>query len=527
MSSSSTAFSPSPNKVAGSDPSKKETKVSELQIVEAFSRVSVPESVLKSSNVSQLVAEMNLAKTTLDSAEAKLSALRQKKKESNFLSNMWNDQDDKIEDAQFELNDNVRSLSSLSSKLLILNTAMAKIMHGQQGVLQDQQLALTDQARGIEQQNVQIKAQQESLERNQREFNKAVEALAKATQLTHTQAGELMRCLEKVAVSEQRMVASYEQLAATVDERLQVITGDWSKVLANKLVDLTDAQVALDQRVDERLATSAASAVEQLAASEQRMLASHAHLSGAIEERLQSIVHAWSEAVTKQEVQFKEEHRILNQRVDERFATSEASAAEQLAASERRLLASHEGLSSAVDKRLQSTVQELAEAAAIQQAHLKEAQRTLEQGVDARLATSEASAAGQLAASEQRMLASHEGLVSTVNKRLQSTLRTWSATASKQEAQFNEAHLALDKRIDERLTASDASTLGKISTLETLLLELDTKLASIAAREATMAEDVERQRKALRTARVAHILGGAAIAALFLWMVIARSALSH
>jgi hypothetical protein len=456
MSRSSTAFPPSLNKVAGSDAPKKETGVSDLQIVEAFSRVSVPESVLKNSNVSQLVAEMNLAKTTLDSAEAKLSALRQQKKESNFLSNMWNDQDDKIEDAQFALNNNVRWLSSLSSKLLILNTAMAKIMHGQQGVLQDQQLALTDQARGIEQQNVQIKAQQESLERSQREFNKAVEALAKATQLTHTQAGELMRCLKNVAVSEQRMLASYEELAAAVDERLNVITGDWSKVLADNLVDLADAQFTLGQQVDERLATSAASAVEQLAASEQRMLASHAHLSGAIEERLESIVQAWSETVTKQEVQFKEAHRILSESVDERLAMREASAAQQIAAS------------------------------------------------------------------EQRMLASHEGLVSKFNKRLQSTLQTWSATASKQEGRFNETHLALDKRVDERLTASDASMLGKISTLETQLLELDTKLASIAAREATIAEDVERQRKALHTSRVANIWGGVAIAALFLWIVIAR-----
>ncbi|MDN4039969.1 hypothetical protein [Massilia sp. YIM B02443] len=435
--------------------------MSDLQIVEAFSRVAVPESILKNSNVSQLVAEMNLAKTTLDSAAAKLNALRQQKKESNFLSNMWNDQDDKIEDAQVALDKNVRWLSSLSSKLLILNTAMAKIMHGQQGVLQDQQLALTDQARGIERQNVQIKAQQDGLERNQREFNKAVAALAKATELTHAQAGELMRCIEKVALSEQRMLASYEQIAATVDERLHVIKCDWSKVLADKFVDLTDAQVTRDRRVDERLATSAASAVERLAASEQRMLALHAHLSEAIEERL---------------------------------ATSEASAAEQLAASEQRMLASHVHLSGAIEDRL---------------------------------VTSDASAAEQLAASEQRMLAAHEDLASTFDRRLQSALQTWSATSSRQEARFNDAYLALGKRVDERLIASDANTLGKINILETLLSELDIKLASIAAREATIAADVEKQHKALHASRIAHILSVVAIGALFLWTVVASSALIH
>jgi len=461
MSSSSIPVSPFPNKVAGSDVSLKETEVSDLQIVEAFSRVAVPESILKNSNVSQLVAEMNLAKTTLDSAAAKLNALRQQKKESNFLSNMWNDQDDKIEDAQVALDKNVRWLSSLSSKLLILNTAMAKIMHGQQGVLQDQQLALTDQARGIERQNVQIKAQQDGLERNQREFNKAVAALAKATELTHAQAGELMRCIEKVALSEQRMLASYEQIAATVDERLHVIKCDWSKVLADKFVDLTDAQVTRDRRVDERLATSAASAVERLAASEQRMLALHAHLSEAIEERL---------------------------------ATSEASAAEQLAASEQRMLASHVHLSGAIEDRL---------------------------------VTSDASAAEQLAASEQRMLAAHEDLASTFDRRLQSALQTWSATSSRQEARFNDAYLALGKRVDERLIASDANTLGKINILETLLSELDIKLASIAAREATIAADVEKQHKALHASRIAHILSVVAIGALFLWTVVASSALIH
>jgi hypothetical protein len=176
---------------------------------------------------------------------------------------------------------------------------------------------------------------------------------------------------------------------------------------------------------------------------------------------------------------------------------------------------------------MQSIVHAWSEAAATQQARLKEAHVAFDQRIDERLATSEASAAEQLAVSEQRVLASHERLSNSIDKRLQSTVQGWQEATATQEAHFKEAYLALDKRVEERMTASNANTLGKFSALEALLLELDTKFASIVASQARIAEDAERQRKALQISWAAHILGGIAITTLFLWIIIARPAQFH
>lgn len=273
MQTSSTPFALHPDNADESGaPAKTDLAMSEMQVVEAFSRISVPEDVLRNSNVPQMVEDMRTTKKLLESSEEKLSRLRRTKKDSNFFSNIWNDRDDEIEDTESSVNSQFRKLASLSSNLLILNTAMAKIMNGQQGALQDQQIELKHQARNIEKQNGHIKAHQEIIESNQREFNKAAQALAEAKGLTQAQASQLVGCVRKVAESEKSMLESHGRLMGEVEERLRLFANDWSEIVAARLTQFDDIHMAVEKRMEKRLASSDASALGKFATVEAQRL---------------------------------------------------------------------------------------------------------------------------------------------------------------------------------------------------------------------------------------------------------------
>lgn len=301
--------SPPPDNANESDaPAKTDLALNEMQVVEAFSRISVPEDILRNSNVPQMVKDMRTTKKLMESSEEKLSQLRREKKDSNFLSNMWSDRDDQIEDAESNVNSEFRKLGALSANLLILNTAMAKIMNGQQGALQDQQSELEHQARDIEKQNSHIKEHQELLASNQREFSKAAQALAEAKGLTQAQASELVGCVRKVVDSERSMLESHGRLMAQVEERLRLIASDWSEIVTARLAQFEDVHTSIEMRVEERLAASDASALDKFAAAQARsqdfanqlasMAAREAWFSEALEKqrkemRIHRIVHAF------------------------------------------------------------------------------------------------------------------------------------------------------------------------------------------------------------------------------------------
>lgn len=272
MQTSSAQSAPSTPASANADesvePVKTDLALSEMHVVEAFSSLVLPEDVLRNSNVPKMVNDMRASQLKLESSEKKLAQLREEKKDGNFLSNMWNDRDDQIEDAESNLNGEFRKLGALSSNLLILNTAMAKIMNGQQGALQEQQVALNHQARDIKDQNGQLKEHQELHANTLREFTKVVEALKEAKSLTQTQAVELMKCAQKVADSEKNMLESHGRLMGEVEERLRLIASDWSKIVATRLAQFDDVHMAVEKRVEERLAASDASVHDKIAAAE-------------------------------------------------------------------------------------------------------------------------------------------------------------------------------------------------------------------------------------------------------------------
>ncbi|MGK5035434.1 hypothetical protein [Janthinobacterium sp. LB3P118] len=227
-----------------------------MQIVEAFSNVTVPDDILRNSNVPQMVEDMRSTKKRLETSEERLSQLRREKNDGNFISNIWNDRSDQIDDAKDNVNNEFRKLGVLSSNLLILNTAMAKIMNGQQKALQGQQIALDHQASDIKKQNSNIKEHQELHANTLREFSKVVDSLKETKSLTQAQAIDLIKCAQKLAESEKSMIKSHELLIDKVEERLRIISSDWTEIIANRLAQFDQVHMAIEMRVAERLAMS-------------------------------------------------------------------------------------------------------------------------------------------------------------------------------------------------------------------------------------------------------------------------------
>ena len=174
----------------------------ELQIVQVFSSVDIPEKIIRDSNIKDLIRDMTAEQDSVQSDARRLEQLRQEKKEGNFIANWWNDRDDKVQDAQIDLNKSIGRLTQKSSQLLIVNTAISKVLHDQQRILLETYT--------LEEQNRKILEQQKLLEKQQQDINKANQGLMEAKGITQEQAQQLVGCVKLVKEAENRIGASCE-----------------------------------------------------------------------------------------------------------------------------------------------------------------------------------------------------------------------------------------------------------------------------------------------------------------------------
>lgn len=137
-----------------------------LQIVQAFSEVDVPEALYKGSNVARLVQDLKETREGVKSSNDKLGRLRSEKENQAWykgLSLLGDSTAEKIEEEHLNLNRRMAVLAQHSSELLVVNTALSKVLCDQQQLLLDQQGALARQAEDIEDQNGRIQGGQEQL----------------------------------------------------------------------------------------------------------------------------------------------------------------------------------------------------------------------------------------------------------------------------------------------------------------------------------------------------------------------------
>ena len=260
----------------------------ELQIIQAFSSADVPERIMRESNIKELIESMIAGQDSVQSKTRDLERLRQEKKEGNLIGNWWNDRGDKVEDAQIDLNKSIGHLTQKSSQLLIVNTAISKVLNDQQRILLEQQHTLTRQTDTLEEQNHKILAQQKLLEKQQWDINQANQGLMETRGLTQEQAQQLVGCVKLVKEAESRIGAANQVLRSDVEQYL-------NDSVEQCLGRLNSGLAEQEQRHDsfERQIMSEFSAQSQQAQAELKQIATEsAQLKSALEAQLESIIAA-------------------------------------------------------------------------------------------------------------------------------------------------------------------------------------------------------------------------------------------
>lgn len=206
----------------------------ELEIIEAFSSVNIPERFIKESNIKDLVNNITKTQEDLRKRTARLDNLREEKKDGNFFGNWWNDRDDKIQDAHLDLNQTIGALTKKSSQLLIINTAVSKVLNDQQHVLLKQQNILEHQTSELKNQNEKILEQQTLLGKQQKEINLANQGLLEAKGLTQEQAQKLIGCVQLVSEAENRIKSINDALITRVMHSIEQVSEKMDASFSNQ-----------------------------------------------------------------------------------------------------------------------------------------------------------------------------------------------------------------------------------------------------------------------------------------------------
>lgn len=231
----------------------------EIEVIQAFSSVNLPDSFFSNSNIKELISGMTEEQETVQNSASRLDRLRQEQRDGNFITNWWNDRDDLLQDAQIDLNKSIGRLTQKSSQLLIVNTAISKLLNQQQQILLNQQNILEDQTRSLAEQNEQILTQQQQLEVQQREINKANQGLMDAKGITQEQAKQLVGCVKRVEEAENKIGAANATLLAELEQRVALSAADFAQQLQNGLAEQGRLYTVMEQTMTHNQAVQQAS----------------------------------------------------------------------------------------------------------------------------------------------------------------------------------------------------------------------------------------------------------------------------
>lgn len=217
--------------------------------MQAFSSVEVSEQIIRSADIKGLVGGMLSAQDEVGRSAEELERARQEKKGGSLIGNWWKDRDDKLQDAQIDLQKSIGSLSQKSSQLLIVNAAISKVLSDQQQVLLQQQNMLRQQADLLEEQNRRILGQQRALEQQQQEIDLANRGLLEARDVTAEQTDRLVGSVQRLEQAESQMEALNQQLIVCVAEDLVTAVSDWRSRLDDLGRDFVQRQAGLEKKL--------------------------------------------------------------------------------------------------------------------------------------------------------------------------------------------------------------------------------------------------------------------------------------
>lgn len=258
----------------------------ELQIVQAFSSVDVPEKIIRESNIKDLIRGMTAEQDSVQSDAQRLERLRQEKKDGNFIGNWWNDRDDKVQEAQIDLNKSIGRLTQKSSQLLIVNTAISKVLSDQQRILLEQQNILKRQTDTLEEQNRKILEQQKLLEKQQQDINKANQGLMEAKGITQEQAHKLVGCVVRVTEAEKKIDVANEVLRVALEQHMHDSVAQCIASLNSGFAEQAQRHDAFEHQLKGAFTAQSRHTQTEL----ERFAAESAQLKSALEQQLETTI---------------------------------------------------------------------------------------------------------------------------------------------------------------------------------------------------------------------------------------------
>lgn len=272
-------------------------KTQEFEIVQALSSVDLPEPLIHDGNIKELIRAMASDQKAVAFDAKRLEQVRQEQKEGNFVGNWLKDRDDKVQDAQIELNKSIGRLTQTSSQLLIVNTAISKVLNDQQNVLLAQQHTLKQQTDTLEEQNRKILEQQKLLEEQQKQINEANQGLMEAKGVTQEQARELVGCVVRVTEAEKRIDVSGETLRAALEQQMNASVAECIAGLNEGFTQQELRHHALERQFDSAFALQARDTKAEL----ERFARAATEWRNDIEQQLQGDIKAVMEQTSAQE----------------------------------------------------------------------------------------------------------------------------------------------------------------------------------------------------------------------------------
>lgn len=286
-----------------------DNSANELQIVQAFSKLTIPEKIIQDSNIGDLIKNTLADKKSVSDENSRLQELRDEQKKGNFASNLWNDRDGKIKDAHLDLNQSIGRLTQSSSVLLVLNTAMSKVLSHQQTLVLKQQEQLEEQAHELKLQNEKIFTQHELLAEQKKEANAANQELLQAMCIAQEQANKLVSCITLVMETENRINAANEALRFTLTNDMRDAVVQCEEHIGEARIELRSLQKDFEQRQDEvtqSLSIQVRDGLEQLASNSETFRSD-------VTAQLQTHMQATLNALAKHDIAATQTALVANQ----------------------------------------------------------------------------------------------------------------------------------------------------------------------------------------------------------------------
>ncbi len=303
----------------------------ELQIVQAFSSLEVPERIIRESNIKELLKGLSADQEKVLSEADRLNRLRGEKKDGNFVGNWFHGRSDKIQEAQLDLNASIGQLTQKSSQLLVVNTAISKVLSDQQKLLLQQQNLLKQQAEELVAQNQRILDQQVQLGEQQQAINAANQGLLEAKGLTQEQAQQLVGCVKQVREAEQRIGAANRALRDEVTRDLGVASAQCVSQLGVGFANLEQRQAENARQLSDALQAQAERNEDEFARFAEDGQRLRKDIDRHLQEQDRTIASQAAEA-TRVQAALEQRQQAHAQGLQEQLGAHEAAALQQAAA---------------------------------------------------------------------------------------------------------------------------------------------------------------------------------------------------